>query len=180
MPLSPKDLEDLQYAKDLLEHPSLGAKITSAIGFPIEKGFDLLPARWSETVNRLTRETLQKALDFTVRTMDARSIRPPANLVHKIMAAASGAGGGAFGLAALPVELPVSTMIILRSIADIARSEGELVTSPEAKLACIEVFALGGRSGSDDAAKTGYFQVRAALAKAVSEAAQYIAERGLL
>jgi hypothetical protein len=71
-------------------------------------------------------------------------------------------------------------MIILRSIADIARSEGELVTSPESKLACIEVFALGGRSGSDDAAKTGYFQVRAALAKAVSEAAQYIAERGLL
>jgi hypothetical protein len=65
------------------------------------------------------------------------------------MAAASGAGGGAFGLPALPVELPVSTMIILRSIADIARSEGELITSPEAKLACIEVFALGGRSGSD-------------------------------
>jgi hypothetical protein len=180
MSLSPKDLEDLRYAKDLLEHPSLGAKITSAIGFPIEKGFDLLPARWSETVNRLTRETLQKALDFTLRTMDARSIRPPANLVHKIMAAASGAGGGAFGLPALPVELPVSTMIILRSIADIARSEGELITSPESKLACIEVFALGGRSGSDDAAKTGYFQVRAALAKAVSEAAQYIAERGFL
>jgi hypothetical protein len=33
--------------------------------------------------------------------------------------------GGGFGLAALPVELPISTIIMLRSIGDIARSEGE-------------------------------------------------------
>jgi hypothetical protein len=46
-------------------------------------------------------------------------------------------------------------------------------------LACIEVFALGGRSKTNDAAETGYFAVRTALARAVSEAAQYIAERGL-
>jgi EcsC family protein len=180
MTFSSADLKDLQYAKDLLENPSLGAKISNVIGFPIEKGFNLLPAKWSEVVNRITRDSLEKALDFSVRTMTAQSSQPSANLMHKIMAAASGAGGGAFGLAALPIELPVSTMIILRSIADIARSEGELITSPEGKLACVEVFALGGRSGSDDAATAGYFQVRAALAKVVSEAAQYIAEKGLV
>jgi hypothetical protein len=43
-------------------------------------------------------------------------------LLHKALATASGAAGGAFGLAALPFELPVSTIIMLRSIADIARS----------------------------------------------------------
>ena len=179
MPFSPKDLEDLRYAKSLLENPSLGAKISNIIGFPIEKGFELLPAKWSELISNATRESLEKALDVSVRTMGAHAPRPSANLMHKIIAAATGAGGGAFGFPALPVELPISTMVILRSIADIARSEGELITSPEAKLACIEVFALGGRSRSDDAATTGYFQVRAALAKVVSEAAQYIAERGL-
>ncbi len=179
MPLSAKDVAELRYAKGLLENPSLGAKITNMIGFPIERGFELLPAKWSEVVTKLTRETLEKALDLSLKTMDEQSPRPSANRLHKIMAAATGAGGGAFGLAALPVELPLSTMIILRSIADIARSEGEQISSPDAKLACIEVFALGGRSGSDDAAETGYFAVRAALAKAVSEAAQYIAERGL-
>jgi hypothetical protein len=42
------------------------------------------------------------------------------------------------------------------------------------------VFALGSRTRSDDAAEVGYFAVRAALARAVSEAAQYIAERGLV
>jgi hypothetical protein len=41
------------------------------------------------------------------------------------------------------------------------------------------VFALGGASKSDDAAETGYFAVRAALAKAVSEAAEYLAANTL-
>ena len=84
-----------------------------------------------------------------------------------------------WGSLALPIELPFSTTIMLRSIADIARSEGEQVRTVEARLACIEVFALGSRSKGDDASETGYFAVRAALARSVSEAAQYIAERGL-
>ena len=112
--------------------------------------------------------------------MDQHKRRPAANLLHKAMAATTGAGGGAFGLAALPIELPISTIIILRSIADIARSEGEQIKSADAKLACIEVFALGGRRSNDDATETGYFVTRAALAKAVSEAAEYITERGVV
>jgi hypothetical protein len=80
---------------------------------------------------------------------------------------ASGAAGGTFGLAALPVELPVSTVIMLRSIADIARSEGDDLSDPEAALSCVEVFALGGRAGSADASESGYFAVRGVLAKPV-------------
>jgi hypothetical protein len=80
----------------------------------------------------------------------------------------------------LLIELPISTTIMLRSIADIARSEGEDIRLAESKLACVEVFALGGRVSKDDAAESGYFAVRAALAKAVSEAAEFIAERGLV
>jgi hypothetical protein len=49
----------------------------------------------------------------------------------------SGAAGGTFGLAALPVELPVSTTIMLRSIAEIARSEGEDLSDPEASVSTI-------------------------------------------
>lgn len=68
---------------------------------------------------------------------------------------------------------------MLRSIADIARSQGEQLNLPELKFACIEVFALGERTSKDDASESGYFAVRAALAKAVSEAAEFIAERGI-
>jgi hypothetical protein len=62
-----------------------------------------------------------------------------------------------------------------RQMADIARSEGEDLSDPE-----IEVFALGGRAGSADASESGYFAVRSMLAKTVTEAARFVAERGLL
>lgn len=179
MGLSEKDLDDLKHAKSLLEHPGLAAKITNLLGAPIEKGFDLLPARFADTVSQVTKTALEKALDVSLWTIGDRGPKPSADWLHRFMVAASGAGGGAFGMAALPVELPFSTMIMLRSIADIARSEGEQVSSIDSRLACIEVFALGGRSTRDDAVETGYFAVRAVLAKSVSEAAQFIAERGL-
>jgi EcsC protein family len=80
----------------------------------------------------------------------------------------------------LPIELPVSTVIMLRSIADIARSEGEDLSDPEAALSCVQVFAMGGRAGSDDASESGYFAVRGMLARSVTEAARFIAERGVI
>jgi hypothetical protein len=180
MTFSDEDRDDLRYAKTLLEHPSLAARITNVIGTPIEKGFELLPAKWSDVVTRVTGTALQKALDLAVTTMEDRGPMPSNNVLHKIIVAASGGAAGAFGLLALPIELPVSTTVMLRSIADVARSEGEKIKSIETKLACIEVFALGGRSKGDDAAETGYFAVRAALAHAVSEAAEFIAERGFV
>ena len=68
---------------------------------------------------------------------------------------------------------------MLRSIADIARSEGENLSDAETALSCIQVFALGGRAGSTDASESGYFAVRSMLAKSVTEAARFIAERGI-
>ncbi len=68
---------------------------------------------------------------------------------------------------------------MFRSIADIARSEGEDIQSIETCLACLEVFALGGSSDKDNAAESGYYAVRALMAKQVSEAAKYIVEKGI-
>jgi hypothetical protein len=94
--------------------------------------------------------------------------------------ATTGGIGGFFGLPALAIELPISTTIMLRSIADIARSEAETISTVDAKIACIEVFALGGPDISDDASESGYFAVRAALAQSVTKATEYIAEKGLV
>jgi hypothetical protein len=49
----------------------------------------------------------------------------------------------------------------------------------DVKLACLEVFALVGRSAADNFAGEGYWVVRATLARTVSEAAAYIAQRGV-
>lgn len=177
--ISRRDLNELRYAKSLLENPSLAAKITNYIGMPIEKAFSMLPPKWSYTVNQVTRASLEKALNFALSTIDEEGTPKSSNKIHKMIVAVIGAAGGAFGLAALAVELPISTTVMLRSIGDVARSEGEQIKLPEAKLACLEVFALGGRSKKDDSTETGYFAVRAALSSAVSDAAQHISQHGL-
>jgi len=179
MSLSKEDLDDLKYAKRLLENPSLAARISNLLGAPIEKGFKHLPTRWKAAVQSATEKSLKKALSFAVKTMDDKTRPASSDRTHKILVFATGAGGGSFGLPALAVELPVTTTIMLRSIADIARSEGEQIRLLETKLACLEVFALGGTSKSDEGTETGYFVVRAALARTISDATKYIAEKGL-
>ena len=176
--MSSEDLADLRYAKSLLENPSLAARIANVVGMPIEIIIERMPEGAREIIRTATTKSLETALEFATSTMNDRR-QDAANWAHKIIVAATGAAGGAFGLPALTIELPVSTIIMLRSIVDIARSEGERIKSPEAKLACLEVFALGGRARSDDAAGSSYFAVRGVLAKALAEAAEYIVERGV-
>lgn len=179
MDILPDDLDDLKYAKSLLENPGLAAKITNVLGAPIEQGFDLLPEGWSELVASSTQKALLTAVNSAILTMKKNKRGDSSNTLHKLLVAGSGAAGGFLGLPALPVELSVSTAIMLRSIADIARSEDQPISDPEVKVACIEVFALGGPGKDDDAVETGYFAIRSALAKAVTDAARYIAQKGV-
>ena len=179
MPFNKTDLNDLKKAKTLLENPGIAAKITNLLGTPIEKGFELLPDNWNVKVGELTQEALSKAVHAAVFTMKDSPGAEASSSWHKIAVATTGGIGGFFGLTALAVELPISTTIMLRSIADIARSEGEALSKIESKIACIEVFAFGGPSKSDDASESGYFAVRAALAQSVTKAAEYITEKSL-
>ena len=181
--LSDAELAELSAAKRLLESPGLAVKIASFVGTPIEKGFALLPKQWNTVVNDATRKAIETALAAALWTMRDTQNRSPnsaaSNWWHKLAAGASGAAGGVFGLAALAVELPVSTTIMLRSIADIARSEGENLQLAEVQLQCVQVLALGGKATSDDGAEIGYFAARAAMAKAVSEATAHFAAQGV-
>ncbi len=179
MPIEGKEREDLRRAVELLENPSFIARITDFIGQPVEKFINYLPSQASGKIQDAVKITLDKLMSLSVRTMNEGFVGPASTLTHKIASGLSGAIGGVFGLPALAFELPVSTSIILRSIADIARSEGEDITTLQARLACLEVFALGGRTEADEGTDTGYYAVRAVLAKAVSDAAKHIAEKGL-
>ena len=177
--LTAEDLELLQRAVQTLEHPSLAARLTDMVGKPIELIGFVLPAAATNAITAATSKALDMSLKVALLTMRSK---PHAGslMLHKALAAASGAAGGAFGLATLPIELPVSTIIMLRSIAEIARSEGEDLSDPEAALSCVQVFALGGRSDSDDASESGYFAVRGILAKSVTEAARFVTQRGVI
>ena len=173
------DLAALRSAVAALEHPGLAARLTNMAGKPIELIGYALPAPASQAITAATTKALEMALEVALRSMQ-QAPRAGSQRLHKVLATASGAAGGAFGLASLPIELPFSTIIMLRSIAEIARSEGEDLSDPEAALSCVQVFALGGRPGSADASESGYFAVRGILAKSVTQAARFVVERGVV
>jgi len=175
-----EDLNQLKYAKNILENPGITSKIAAAVGMPIEGLLTRLPVKWSGQIQSITHKSLKHALDVAVLTINRRGKRATAsNRSHKLATAVSGGLGGALGVATLVFELPVTTVIMFRSIADIARSEGEDIGTIEAKVACMEVFALGGKSESDNSSETGYYTARALLAREISEAAKYLAGKGL-
>jgi EcsC protein family len=155
-----EDLNALRSAVAALEHPGLAARLGEIAGKPIELLGRALPEVASKAVATATTKALNAALAVAFRTMQ-NDPKAASGLLHKALVTTSGAVGGSFGLAALPIELPISTIIMLRSIGDIARSEGEDLTTPETALSCLQVFALGGLKGERDAAESGYFAVRA-------------------
>jgi hypothetical protein len=140
----------------------------------------MLPARAQKAIHAATEKALMTALSVAVKSLGDGPHARSSDRMHRVAVATSGAIGGAFGLAALGVELPISTGLILRSIADIAASEGENPKHLDTKLACLTVFALGSpKDQRDDAAESGYFAARAALAGAVTEATKHLAQKGL-
>lgn len=178
--LRPEDAHALHWAHEHLEHPSLAARLTNFIGLPMERGLKLLPKTWYEGLREGMNKALLKALDWAVTPMEHTPGKPADEAYHKLLTATSGALGGFFGLPAVFAELPVSTTITLRAIADIARGEGEDTALAETRLACLEVLALGGRTDEDDAAETGYYGIRMALALHLSKVPEQVLRHGIL
>lgn len=174
-----EELEALQRACKMLEQPSLAAKLTGAIGAPIELGLEMLPEPWYDSLHGVVERAIHKALHGAIYSMGQKGPGRARERYHLLLAAGSGAAGGFFGLPGFVVELPVSTTLMLRSIGAIGREEGEDLQRVEAQAACVEVFALGGRSTLDDTAETGYYGVRAALASYMSTTLTHVATRGM-
>ncbi|MEM7162123.1 MAG: EcsC family protein [Bacteroidota bacterium] len=174
-----EDLELLKEAKERIVKMSLAARISSFVGTPVEALMDNLPEKWSDKIMTATTTALTKAADVAIFTMKEKETSKSKDFLHKIGVAVTGGVSGAFGLAALLVELPISTTLMVRSIADIARSEGEKLSEVETRLACMEVFALGGPGMGDDGSESGYFAVRTSLNTAMTQLAKNIAEQGI-
>lgn len=178
--MTDQELEKLKEAKRLLENPTFLMELSNIVGKPVEMIYTFLPEKFQEGMGDLAKKVLLKSLDILVSKMDNRGNMKPNNFFHKMLVTGTGTAGGFFGLASLTIELPVTTAIMLRSIADIARSKGFDINDMTTKLACLEVFALGGNSKRDDFSDSAYYITRGALAQAVSEANKYLLHKGMV
>ncbi len=85
------------------------------------------------------------------------------DLVIQAAVTASGAVGGFAGLSGLIPDIGFTTLTIMREIARIAREEGEDLSEPEGRRACLEVFALRSFHDGEEQSELGYFSARAVL-----------------
>jgi hypothetical protein len=154
---------ELRWCYRHLEHPSFAARLSDVLASPFEEAMALLPKRWRKRMDRSAEANIQRVLALALRSMGSLQPRPAAVWRHKLAAAGAGAVGGFFGPLTVLAELPVTTALMLRAIADIARAEGEDLARPEARLACAQVFALGGRTRDDESAEIGYYGMRITL-----------------
>lgn len=179
MPLSYEDYASLKQAHEQLETPSFAVRLSNVIGTPIEMGLKLMPRAWYRGLHRAAEKAIWKAMTVAASGLKYKK-GPACDFCYKLAGVTGGAVGGFFGGPALLLELPLTTLVMLRAIADIARSEGENLGDLQTRLACLEVFALGGRSAEDDAADLGYYGLRMALEAPIAGASRYIAENGLV
>lgn len=174
--LTAADWADIARARQLLSQTSAAVRLANAVGAPLEKGFQMLPAGWKQAVQAATEVALKSALRVAVTSLQSQPGRRPArNRWHRLLTSSTGAVGGAFGFVALPIELPLSTTIMLRSIAEIATSQGHDLQDPATRLECLQVFALGGASNTEPSSEQNYWLIRAGLAQALRNTAAALA-----
>ena len=180
MQMSAEDMQVLRAAVERLERQSFAVELANKAGMPVEALMQHLPLKAQDVIGRAVRKTLEQCLHVALTGMRGAGTSPtPRRRAHTMLTAATGAAGGFFGLPGMVVELPVTTTVMLHSIAEIARSEGEDLGRPEGALACLEVLALGSSGGRGESVESGYYATRTALAQATREAATYLTEKGL-
>ena len=179
MDLSAADQEALAAAVRRLESPGLAGRLAALAGKPVGLIQRALPAAASNAVAMVAKHALERALDVALFSLKNRRLSGGRKL-HSGLACTSGAIGGAFGLPALAVELPITTTIMLRAIAAIAREEGEDLADPRTGLACLEVFALGASAPNREMPESDYFAVRDLLARGVVEVADFALDKGVV
>jgi len=128
-----------------------------------EIGPHLFGDDWQARYQMLVEGALRNAYRVGTLGLDTASGRWPRRRLSKLVAAATGGAGGFLGAPGMAADLPVTTCLIMRSIAQIARSHGEDLASADTRQACIEVFAFGGPEIDDEDIDIAYWTMRGSL-----------------
>jgi len=179
--LTENQLKLISDAAKYLEKPSWLMEIANVVGKPLEfftRSLDKIAAgRVEDAVQMALRTSLSVAvfsvprenasdgrlIEGDINDRDINDIGTRVAFWHKVSVALTGTAGGLFGMPGLAVELPMTTTIMLRSIAAIAQDFGENLDDPGIRLQCLSVFCLGGPGRSDDAMESAYLTSRMGL-----------------
>lgn len=138
-------------ARRFLENPSFLIRAANLVGKPLERGLKMLPALVQSRIQAAVRTSVERGLVLVTKSVkpvertftEASAESRRKGLFHTAASFGTGALGGFFGVASLPIELPVTTAIMLRSIVSTAQDYGHDISDPEVQLECLYVLSLG-------------------------------------
>jgi hypothetical protein len=167
----------LKKAVKYLEGRNFAARLADYAGVPVNRVLGVLPKAINRQLSGLVRNAVLKGLEVAVDTLEERPPRSPAMGFSSFLAGVTGGVSGLFGFGALAIELPLTTTLMLRAIAEIAQHQGEDLSTLEARLACLEVFAYGAKPNEGNL-DVGYYAARALIGKYTHDIAALALERG--
>ncbi|WP_299385827.1 EcsC family protein [uncultured Lacinutrix sp.] len=175
--INPEDLKLLEEAKSTMHNLSWAMRNINLVGDTIESKIKMVPEKYIQKLQQATESILMGIVKTNLLTISKnKKFSKPSSKTYKAVVTGSGFLSGLFGSASgigTPIfisELTLTTKFIMRSIMDIARSQGEDLYSTDTQMACLEVFALGGDSKNDDGLEASYYTLRAGLSSFINNA----------
>lgn len=187
--LNQEELKFIHEAANFLDNPGMAIRAMNRLGQPLDALQKKLPEPLREKMSELVQKSLRTALATAIKTVNHKDIKIPdleksqhnarkSARMHTASVALTGAVGGLFGLLALPIELPLSTTMMLRGISDVAAHWGMDLKDPNIQLQCLYVFTLGSmQTIDDDALESSYLSSRVALEQMIRSASAFMAKR---
>lgn len=161
--LAPAELALLEEAA--AEYLNAKGRLMGALeraGSVLQSGLHRLPGDVQRAVGNRARDALDLGYRVAILGLEGDRTQSDRAWQYRVGGFASGLLGGAGGFATTLAELPVTTTLIMRSIADIARAGGHDLNDPEVRAHCVEVFAFGGPLEEDDDADLAFWTARLA------------------
>ncbi|TXD50390.1 MULTISPECIES: EcsC family protein [unclassified Polaribacter] len=130
--LSTKDLAALKAAKETMHTLGWAIRNVNKIGNTIEDGIKYVPEKTLVKIQKATKSILLGVIKANLVTIQKnKEFKKPSKRTYKAIVTSSGVLSGFFGsttglgTAIFTSELTLTTKFIMRTILDIARSEGE-------------------------------------------------------
>ncbi len=175
----------IREAFKFLDRPSFLIRLADTLGRPLEVAVNSLSVKHQKVIQRATQKALTKGLMVVTGTLGKRQAAKSfegsnqksksVGRWHTAASAGIGAAGGFFGIVSLPIELPLTTAIILRSVVRITAEFGMDLKDPQMQLECLYILSLGSpHTPRDDAMSSAYWASRAAFARLANEASSFL------
>ncbi|MFM7334783.1 MAG: EcsC family protein [Tabrizicola sp.] len=132
-------------------------RLVNRLGGTLENQLAALPDGVRVQIERLTAQALETSYGIASRAPDLGQRGP------MVAAIATGAAGGAGGLATSLAELPVTVTLFLNTIRSVAREASLDPDEDWVRQECLQVFAAGSPLAQDDGVNTSFVASRLAL-----------------